>query len=94
MYRVRKIFQYVFIGVIFVIFSKLKYSPFKVTLFVILTSIVLQQFLLIFNSEISEKKIKATEGIKNDVAKAVLVLLLELVLIFIVYYLSNSLFKN
>lgn len=86
----RKVLQFVFLGIVFVTYRKLTYGPLKITLFVILISIVVQQFLFIFNSEMSGKNSKFSLCIKNDIVRSILILLLQIFLVFIIYVLAKN----
>jgi hypothetical protein len=51
----------------------IEYGPLKITLFILLSSVVIQQFLYIFNSETSDKNLKLTSSIKNEDLKSILI---------------------
>jgi hypothetical protein len=94
MKNIRITIQTVLIGLMYIIFKKLYYGPLKITLFIVLSSVVIQQFLYIFNSETSDKSLKITSNIKNEIVKSILVLLLQGILICIIYFLSQELLKK
>lgn len=89
-----KVIQFLIISLSFITFNKIEYGPLKITLFVVLCGLVLQQFFYIHNSENSKKDIKFISSVKNEIIKSFLILLLEGLLISIIYFLSKELLKK
>lgn len=86
-----KVIQFLLISLSFITFKKVDYGPLKITLFVVLCGVILQQFLYIYNSENSDKPVMFISSIKNEIIKSILILLLEGLLISVIYFLSMEL---
>lgn len=94
MKQVRKTFQHTLIGMNFITFKRISYSPLKITLYVVLVSIIIQQLLFIYNSETENKPIRFISSIQNEIAKLFLIALIEFTLVFLIYYLSREIFGH
>lgn len=86
-----KVIQFLLISLSLITFKKVDYGPLKITLFVVLCGVILQQFLYIYNSENSDKPVMFISSIKNEIIKSILILLLEGLLISVIYFLSMEL---
>lgn len=95
MNNIRKGLQYALIGIGFVIFRRTDNFPLKFSLFIVLVSLIIQEFLHIFNSEIKKSEIPFLNKVNhNYFLKIAFIIVLELLLIGALYYLSFELWKN
>lgn len=91
----RKGLQFAIIGISFIIFKRTHSVPLKLALFLILVSLILQEFLYIFNRELKNAENSYFNKVnKNQVFQIVFVAILQLLLIGALYYLSYELWKG
>ena len=57
--------QTILISICYIFFMKLNFNPYKITLYVLLVSVIMQEFLYIHNSEHSRKSIFSLGSIKK-----------------------------
>lgn len=89
-----KLVQTILISTCYIFFMKLNFNPYKITLYVLLVSVIMQEFLYIHNSEHSRKSTFSLDSIKNDTLKDLFVIIIQLALLCIVYHLTNECFKS
>ena len=89
-----KLVQTILISTCYIFFMKLNFNPYKITLYVLLVSVIMQEFLYIHNSEHSRKSAFSLDSIKNDTLKDLFVIIIQLALLCIVYHLTNECFKS
>jgi len=86
--------QTILISTCYIFFMKLNFNPYKITLYVLLVSVIMQEFLYIHNSEHSRKSLFSLDSIKNDILKVVFAIIIQFLLLCVVYHLTNECFKS
>lgn len=89
-----KLVQTILISTCYIFFMKLNFNPYKITLYLLLVSVIMQEFLYIHNSEHSRRSTFSLDSIKNDTLKGLFVIIIQLALLCIVYHLTNECFKS